>query len=400
MNILMMSLGLNLSGQSVHIRNLGKGLIARGHNVIVGSGDPADGKPLGREYFERAGMKVVPIPVAHISEGVSRYASASVQAGWSLLRIFREFRPDVVHLHAVTLAGQTQFARLLARRDSPAMVTTFNNESISANKRKLGRLACRISNNALGQRIIAISSQMGESIPEAFGIDAHAIRVMNYSVDESHFMPPGPEQRAIARARFGYRENEVVICCIARLEPRKNQARLIEALGNLIRKGYPVRLLLAGDDIGGYGEHLRSAAESNNCAKAVTFLGFGDPLDVMWASDINALVSVEEGFGLVVIEGAMAGLPPLRSRSAGAEDQVRHGETGFLVDAANVASITAALESLVVDPALRLRMGHAANQAARIKYSLDIMARQAEDIYRDALSGKSAGNFTSIVSAP
>ncbi len=115
-------------------------------------------------------------------------------------------------------------------------------------------------------------------------------------------------------------------------------------------------------------------------------MGFQDPRTVYWASDINALVSLEEGFGLVVIEAAMTGLPPLRSRSAGADDQVTHGQTGLLVDAKSVDTIVAELDKLVTNKLYREQLGDSANASARAKYSLDVMAEQVEGVYREAVA--------------
>ena len=174
-----------------------------------------------------------------------------------------------------------------------------------------------------------------------------------------------------------------MVCCVARLEPRKNQHRLIQATARLRRRGLSVRLLLVGEDVSSYQRELLALVEQERCTDIVTFLGFQDPRAVYWASDINALVSLEEGFGLVVIEAATTGLPPLRSRSAGPNDQVNHGQTGLLVDAENVAAIAAELDKLATNESYRKQLGRSANAAARTKYSLCAMAEQVEHIYQE-----------------
>ena len=58
------------------------------------------------------------------------------------------------------------------------------------------------------------------------------------------------------------------------------------------------------------------------------------------------LVSFEEGFGLVVTEAAMTGLPSLRSCLSGADDQISHGRNGLLVSAHDLEAMAAELERL------------------------------------------------------
>ena len=115
MKVMMATLSLHLSGQSVHIRNLGKGLIARGHEVVVATGDFAKGKPLGLEYFQKEGMSVVRIPVGNLEGGIASFAATSLRNGVKMRQLLNDIQPDVVHMHAVTLAPQVQIARLMSR---------------------------------------------------------------------------------------------------------------------------------------------------------------------------------------------------------------------------------------------------------------------------------------------
>jgi glycosyltransferase involved in cell wall biosynthesis len=385
MKVMMVTLGLNLSGQSVHIRNLGVGLMARGHQVVVAAGDLAPGKPQGLEYFENAGIPVVPIPVAYLGRGLASFTRGSVACGWSLRKTIRQHRPDVVHLHAVTLAAQLQLARLLSVPRAPVLVTTFNNGPVSAKKKKMGRLACKTFSRALGRRVVAVSPGMIDLIVGEIGVKHDLVRVISCCVDDTHYVPPTPAQRSAARMTLGVAEDEVAVCCIARLQPQKNQIRLIPVVAALRRRGLPVRLLLAGDDAYNHAQELHKLVKQEDCTDGVNFLGFQDSRTVFWASDVNALVSLKEAFGLVVIEAAMTGMPSVRSNGTAGECQVTHGKTGLLADAESVESITAELEKLVTNQSYRQQLGSAANTAAREKYSLHIMARQMEEIYQEAL---------------
>lgn len=64
-----------------------------------------------------------------------------------------------------------------------------------------------------------------------------------------------------------------------------------------------------------------------------------------------------EGFGIVFLEAALAGLPSVAGRSGGAPEAVLDGETGLLVDSTDPQAIAGAVQRLRADPELRRRLG-------------------------------------------
>jgi glycosyltransferase involved in cell wall biosynthesis len=82
-----------------------------------------------------------------------------------------------------------------------------------------------------------------------------------------------------------------------------------------------------------------------------------------------------EGFGLVLLEAAMQGLPAVAGRLGGVPEIVRDNETGLLVAPGDRMALAAALQRLLDDEALRTKLGHAAREAAR-HFTWDRCARQ------------------------
>ena len=78
-----------------------------------------------------------------------------------------------------------------------------------------------------------------------------------------------------------------------------------------------------------------------------------------------------EGFGIVFLEAAAAGVPAVAGRSGGSHEAVVDGETGFVVDGHSVGEVRAALERLLADGDLRDRMGLAARDRAVSSFSYD-----------------------------
>jgi len=90
-----------------------------------------------------------------------------------------------------------------------------------------------------------------------------------------------------------------------------------------------------------------------------------------------------EGFGLVYLEAAACGLPSIGTRGSGAEDAVRDGETGLLVEP-DVEAVAAALQRLLSDAALASHLAGGGRAFARASNWTD-NARRVLELYRAAL---------------
>jgi glycosyltransferase involved in cell wall biosynthesis len=86
--------------------------------------------------------------------------------------------------------------------------------------------------------------------------------------------------------------------------------------------------------------------------------------------DIFILPSTGEGFGLVFVEAMSFGKPVIASRMGAAPEVVMDGVNGFLVEGQNEESLTERILQLATDPALRTRMGQAAQRTFEDNYSL------------------------------
>jgi phosphatidylinositol alpha-1,6-mannosyltransferase len=93
-----------------------------------------------------------------------------------------------------------------------------------------------------------------------------------------------------------------------------------------------------------------------------------------------------EGFGIVFLEAAACCVPAVAGRSGGSHEAVADGETGFVVNPRDVASVRDAIARLVDDDALRLRMGEAARRRALGEFAYDRLVTRLEPVARGELS--------------
>jgi phosphatidylinositol alpha-1,6-mannosyltransferase len=211
------------------------------------------------------------------------------------------------------------------------------------------------------------------------------IRVIDVppGVDCDRFRPLGTEERAVARRRLGLPEDAVVVASVSRLVPRKGMDVLIEAVRELA-PGHP-GLVVA---IAGSGrDATRLHRIATRLDAPVHFLGRieeDEKAVLLGSADLFAMICrnrwaglEHEGFGIVFLEAAAAGLPQVAGQSGGAADAVVHGETGFVVDQPrDRAAVIAALRPLLEDPALRRSMGVAARARAQAYFDHDQLARR------------------------
>jgi trehalose synthase len=90
------------------------------------------------------------------------------------------------------------------------------------------------------------------------------------------------------------------------------------------------------------------------------------------AASVVVKKSLEEGFGLGVTEAMWKRRPVVASRVGGHRDQIEDGVSGVLVDdPRDLAGFGGAIAELLLDPALAMRLGHAAHERIRGQYLPD-----------------------------
>jgi len=204
-------------------------------------------------------------------------------------------------------------------------------------------------------------------------------------VDTARFRPLTEEARRAARRHFGVPEGTRLVVSVSRLVPRKGMDVLIEAVARLAETRPDVRLL-----IGGTGRDRQRLELLARLHKApVRFLGRVPEEDLPLlngCADLWAMVCrdrwlglEQEGFGIVFLEAAAAGVAQVAGRSGGADEAVVDGETGVVVaEPGDPSAVAAAMAPLLDDPVLRRRLGVAARRRAEQQFDYDLLAKRLQ----------------------
>ncbi|HEV2427079.1 MAG TPA: glycosyltransferase family 4 protein [Acidimicrobiales bacterium] len=205
-------------------------------------------------------------------------------------------------------------------------------------------------------------------------------------VDTSRFRPLDAEQRRHVRKVIGVDEHALLVVSYSRLVPRKGMDTLIRAAA-LLRENFP-SLTVA---IGGAGrdrERLVKLVERHRAP--VTFVGrVPDRLLPEWLGAADLMVMdcrsrwlglEQEGFGIVFVEAAAAGVAQVAGRSGGSHEAVDHGVTGLVVDnPLSARDLAQAIGDVLADADRRARYGAASRAAAVENFDWDHLARRLGD---------------------
>jgi len=200
-------------------------------------------------------------------------------------------------------------------------------------------------------------------------------------VDLERFRPLDAEARSATRQRLALPPTGPLVVSASRLVPRKGMDVLIEATTSLLPHRPDLVLAIAGG--GRDARRLRTLAWRHGVkARFLGRLPDADLADLYATADVFAMLCRDrwggleaEGFGMVFLEAAAAGVPQVAGASGGATEAVVDGETGVLVnDPRQPAAAAVAIARLLDDDVLRDRMGRAARARAEQMFSWDVLA--------------------------
>jgi phosphatidyl-myo-inositol dimannoside synthase len=200
-------------------------------------------------------------------------------------------------------------------------------------------------------------------------------------VDLGRFRLLTPDERADARADLGLPVGGPLVVSVSRLVPRKGMDVLIDAAVRLRSDRPDLTVAIAGRG----RDSERLAGRIAEYSAPVHLLGEVHDADLprlVGAADVfvmlcrNRWLGLEqEGFGIVFLEAAAAGVPQVAGRSGGAGEAVAAGITGTVVHrSTDVGAVTRAIDELLADRGLRERMGTASRQRAEASFDYDKLA--------------------------
>lgn len=308
-----------------------------------------------------------------------------------LVKIIKEFKPDIVHTHAAKAGA---IGRLAAYNCGvPIVLHTFHGHVFHSYFSPLKtRVFLEIERYLAtkSSKIIAISDIQKQELANEFKIaPADKFEVINLGFDLERFQVNNEEKRKVFRQQYGLKENDIAIGIIGRLVPIKNHDLFLEAFKKAkTATNKSIKAIIIGD--GELREHLETKVDelallkSNNSAKDV------DILFTSWITaietalpglDIVALSSLNEGTPVSLIEAQACNVPIVTTKVGGIEDIVLENETALLVENNNVNEFANQLIKLIENEQLRVDLAKKGFLHVQEKFSYQTLCSNMNALY-------------------
>ena len=295
----------------------------------------------------------------------------------------RRFSPDVVHVHWWFPGGLSVWPR--ARGAPPVVLTSHGTDLFLLDRLAPARMLARPV-FASASQVTVISTPLVDRV-KRLGVPADRISVIPMPVDRLVFA------RTSEASRTNSTRDAKRLLFVGRLVERKGAEFALRAVGELVRQGRELTLIIAGD--GPERDALTRLTTELSISRNVQFLGTRTPDEVAKLyAECGVLVmpavtdwkGEQEGFGMVLVEAMQAGLPVVATRSGGIPDVVRDGDTGLLVPERDPLALAIAIARLLDEPTLAHALASAARDDVRARFSPEHLARAFHGVYLRARS--------------
>jgi glycosyltransferase involved in cell wall biosynthesis len=316
------------------------------------------------ELFRRMSEGVDLIPLAPRNE-------VDLNAAWRLSRLLKHDSPSVIHAHDPPAVATASLAiSILSPSPRPTLIATR-------------RIEFRLAQNSFSRwkysrvdHFIAISTAVRNRLI-ADGIPARRISVVHEGVDVDRIerLPGGN-----VHGSFYLPTHAPVVGNVGALTSQKGQHDLIEAAALVVREVPDARFVILGE--GELRESLEQQIHRKHLERHVMLGGFrADAVALMKDFDVFALSSTHEGPCTSLIDAMAASKPAVATAVGSVPEVVVDGETGFLVAPHDPPAMADRIVRLLRDPALRTRMGAAALERARARFTVERMVEETVAVY-------------------
>jgi glycosyltransferase involved in cell wall biosynthesis len=191
--------------------------------------------------------------------------------------------------------------------------------------------------------------------------------------------------RAEVRSRLGLPRDAFLITYIARFVPHKNHRQLIRLARALTATGTPVHFAFVGSHGSALPDLRRETQHLGNVSILTELKTISE---VLMASDLFIFPSLEEGFGVVALEAAAAGLPIVASNLPAIREALPPSHREWMFPVNDDEAALKAIERIRTDPVLGKRLGEDGRLWAR-EFSIERSAASLASLY-ESLDARAA----------
>ncbi len=390
--------GKKTGGMNVYVRDFGRELGCCGIQVDVFTRSQDDCQPRikhelgpgGRVIHIPAGPEE-PIPVAEIGEHLDEFVD-----GVLAFAAAEGLTYDLIHSH-YWLSGLVA-EKLQQEWDVPIVhmyhtLGHMKNQIAQSESERAPQIRIDGENHVLqiADRVIAATPAERKQLLTYYQADPGKLVVIPPGVDPERFRPVDAK---VAKRKVGIPCGDANILFVGRIEPLKGIDTLLRAM-SILQERHPTAIkgtclaIIGGDpwneDRDSEMARLQQLRTELKIHDLVTFLGARDQdiLPYYYAgAEMVVMPSHYESFGMVALEAMAMGTPVIASEVGGLAHLVQHGVNGFHVPSRDPEALAARILDLLVDKALRARLGEQARAYTR-QYHWSAIAEQMSAVYAE-----------------
>lgn len=359
--------GSHVAGLEIVNLTLMKQLKEYGYSVFCLASGWNDGEFVKR--LEKMGIPYECVKLGNLYISRPAWTIASLlnlpNAIFRIKKILKKNRPDIVILNDWRNFLYTRFLwkdfRLIYWEQNLPAITQFNRRAFKS-----------IYNQSFA--IIACSDFVRKRLQTLTG-GLDKIKTIHNSIEvpknEISLTPRHPDKT-------------VRVGIVGQIIPRKGHLLLVDALVILCNRGLNCILHIYGNGATPYADEVRHAVKEKGLTGRVFWNGFvRDKNQIYGNIDIVVVPSTDEPFGLVAIEPAAWGLPVVAARSGGLPEIVCEDLNGLLFEQGNSKELAACLETLIIHPDVRSKLGEQARNHLYQHFTSVQMASRFIGIFTD-----------------
>jgi len=361
-------------GAELRIREIGKRLVKRGHEAYVICAKTEPNLP---DYENVEGIKVYYVKT--IPEFLFRFKKISFYLSrymfyfLSIMKLYKVAKK--VDIIIDDIAPAPSFAYIIAIiLNKPCYATIHEFFGLKWFKLKdpitasFGFFSQYLLKIFIFKKIITVSEFTKSRLID-FGIPKERIIVIPNGIDVSKYL-----------YKKGILKEKNSIVTLGRLVKQKGHIYLIDAMREVVKKVQDAKLYIIGDGplINKLKQHVRECGLEKN----IIFMGKEsekEKIKRLYMSELFALSSLQEGFGIVLLESMACGLPIIASNLSVFREFLNNGKNGYLVEKANSKKFAEMIVELLGNDEKRNRIGRY-NQEYVKRFDWDKVAEMEEEV--------------------
>ena len=315
-------------GMEEWIKLVGAGLHKKGHNIYIAGRD--NSKFLKRISADNPDIEQIPLNIS------GDFNPATIA------KIYSEIKSKQIDIIVVNFNKDLRLGGLAAKLDKDCKVIWSLGLDITKNS-----LVHKVLTPKLVDGVIVPSEALKKQITKFDYITPEQVEVIPIGIAETVLSIDKKAAREKVLEKFGLNESAFICVTSGRFVDQKGHRYLIEAAPKIIEKCPEIVFLFLGD--GQLKNELESMIKEQKLETYFVLAGMLDTnkvAEILPGCDLMIHPSIEEPFGIALLEGMRAELAVVASRVGGIPEVVMENETALLVESKNAAEIAAAVLTL------------------------------------------------------